>query len=62
MAATLAQATPTGRHPRPQWSLVPDFGEALAQVQEGAGTVLVTGSFHTVGDDGGDRDGTLNCD
>ena len=36
--------------PKAQWSLVPDFGEALAQVQEGAGTVLVTGSFHTVGD------------
>ena len=32
------------------WTLVPDFGEALAAVQEGAGTVLVTGSFHTVGD------------
>jgi dihydrofolate synthase/folylpolyglutamate synthase len=32
------------------WSLVPDFHEALAEVQESAGTVLVTGSFHTVGD------------
>jgi dihydrofolate synthase/folylpolyglutamate synthase len=32
------------------WTLVPDFQEALASVQEGAGTVLVTGSFHTVGD------------
>jgi dihydrofolate synthase/folylpolyglutamate synthase len=32
------------------WSLVPDFGDALTQVQQGAGTVLVTGSFHTVGD------------
>jgi dihydrofolate synthase / folylpolyglutamate synthase len=32
------------------WSLVPDFRQALATVQEGAGTVLVTGSFHTVGD------------
>lgn len=32
------------------WSLVPDFRAALQQVQEGAGTVLVTGSFHTVGD------------
>jgi folylpolyglutamate synthase/dihydropteroate synthase len=29
---------------------VPDFGEALATVQQGAGTILVTGSFHTVGD------------
>jgi dihydrofolate synthase/folylpolyglutamate synthase len=32
------------------WTLVPDFRQALAEVQEGAGTVLVTGSFHTVGD------------
>lgn len=32
------------------WTLIPDFREALAQVQRGAGTVLVTGSFHTVGD------------
>jgi dihydrofolate synthase/folylpolyglutamate synthase len=35
---------------RAQWQLVPDFADALAQVQRGAGTVLVTGSFHTVGD------------
>ncbi|HEX6107326.1 MAG TPA: Mur ligase family protein [Gemmatimonadales bacterium] len=35
---------------RAAWTLVPDFREALRQVQEGAGTVLVTGSFHTVGD------------
>lgn len=28
----------------------PDFDRALREVQEGAGTVLVTGSFHTVGD------------
>ncbi|MFL5495555.1 MAG: bifunctional folylpolyglutamate synthase/dihydrofolate synthase [Gemmatimonadales bacterium] len=32
------------------WTLIPDFSEALATVQQGAGTVLVTGSFHTVGD------------
>jgi dihydrofolate synthase/folylpolyglutamate synthase len=32
------------------WHLEPDFATALRQVQEGAGTVLVTGSFHTVGD------------
>jgi dihydrofolate synthase / folylpolyglutamate synthase len=32
------------------WTLIPDFREALANVQQGAGTVLVTGSFHTVGD------------
>jgi dihydrofolate synthase / folylpolyglutamate synthase len=35
---------------RAAWSLVPDFGAALAEVQAGAGTILVTGSFHTVGD------------
>jgi dihydrofolate synthase/folylpolyglutamate synthase len=35
---------------RAEWHLVPAFGEALARVQAGAGTVLVTGSFHTVGD------------
>lgn len=30
--------------------VVPDFGAALARAQTGDGTVLVTGSFHTVGD------------
>jgi dihydrofolate synthase/folylpolyglutamate synthase len=35
---------------RASWQLIPDFPEALRRVQEGAGTVLVTGSFHTVGD------------
>jgi dihydrofolate synthase/folylpolyglutamate synthase len=35
---------------RAHWSLEPDFPKALARVQEGAATVLVTGSFHTVGD------------
>jgi dihydrofolate synthase/folylpolyglutamate synthase len=35
---------------RAQWTLIPDFTSALRQVQPGAGTVLVTGSFHTVGD------------
>jgi dihydrofolate synthase/folylpolyglutamate synthase len=40
-----------GRPPaRATWTLIPDFREALETVQEGAGTVLVTGSFHTVGD------------
>jgi dihydrofolate synthase/folylpolyglutamate synthase len=40
-----------GRPPaRARWTLVPDFAEALETVQLGAGTVLVTGSFHTVGD------------
>jgi dihydrofolate synthase/folylpolyglutamate synthase len=33
-----------------EWTLVPDFAEAIETVQDGAGTVLVTGSFHTVGD------------
>jgi dihydrofolate synthase/folylpolyglutamate synthase len=35
---------------RAQWHLVPDFQEALSLVERGAGTMLVTGSFHTVGD------------
>jgi len=35
---------------RAAWTLIADFREALATVQQGAGTVLVTGSFHTVGD------------
>jgi dihydrofolate synthase/folylpolyglutamate synthase len=35
---------------RASWSLIPDFTEALEVVQRGAATVLVTGSFHTVGD------------
>ena len=40
-----------GRPPaRAVWTLVPEFRQALETVQEGAGTVLVTGSFHTVGD------------
>jgi len=32
------------------WTLIPDFREALETAQDGAATVLVTGSFHTVGD------------
>jgi dihydrofolate synthase / folylpolyglutamate synthase len=40
-----------GRPPaRAVWTLVPDFREALDSAPDGAGTVLVTGSFHTVGD------------
>jgi dihydrofolate synthase / folylpolyglutamate synthase len=35
---------------RAEWTLIPDFNEAIERVQEGAGTMLVTGSFHTVGD------------
>jgi dihydrofolate synthase/folylpolyglutamate synthase len=33
-----------------EWTLIPDFKEAITRVQERAGTMLVTGSFHTVGD------------
>ncbi len=35
---------------RARWQLEPDFDRALALVESGAGTILVTGSFHTVGD------------
>ena len=35
---------------RASWSLVPDFRTALQEAQRGAATILVTGSFHTVGD------------
>jgi dihydrofolate synthase/folylpolyglutamate synthase len=35
---------------RAEWHLVPDFREALAEAERGGGTILVTGSFHTVGD------------
>jgi dihydrofolate synthase/folylpolyglutamate synthase len=35
---------------RASWTLIPDFPAALREVQRGAGTVLVTGSFHAVGD------------
>lgn len=35
---------------RAPWTLVPEFESALRRVREGAGTILVTGSFHTVGD------------
>jgi dihydrofolate synthase/folylpolyglutamate synthase len=41
-------------HDRPRaqarWRLIPDFTTALQEVERGAGTILVTGSFHTVGD------------
>jgi dihydrofolate synthase / folylpolyglutamate synthase len=33
-----------------EWTLIPDFAAAIRRVQDEAGTVLVTGSFHTVGD------------
>jgi dihydrofolate synthase/folylpolyglutamate synthase len=35
---------------RAAWTLVPDFQEAMDTASRGAATVLVTGSFHTVGD------------
>lgn len=35
---------------RASWRLIPDFEEAVREVQHDARTVLVTGSFHTVGD------------
>jgi dihydrofolate synthase/folylpolyglutamate synthase len=41
---------PTRPPAQASWRVVPDFGAALETVQEGAGAVLVTGSFHTVGD------------
>ncbi|HEU4681700.1 MAG TPA: folylpolyglutamate synthase/dihydrofolate synthase family protein [Gemmatimonadales bacterium] len=41
---------PSRPPPHAAWTLIPDFKEALEKVKEGAGTVLVTGSFHTVGD------------
>ncbi|HEU4699863.1 MAG TPA: folylpolyglutamate synthase/dihydrofolate synthase family protein [Gemmatimonadales bacterium] len=43
-------ADPARPPARAQWHLEPDFRRALAEVQAGAGTILVTGSFHTVGD------------
>lgn len=43
-------ADPARPPARAQWMLVPDFAEALRLVPRGAGTALVTGSFHTVGD------------
>jgi dihydrofolate synthase / folylpolyglutamate synthase len=33
-----------------QWAIEPDLDRAVECAQQGAGTVLVTGSFHTVGD------------
>jgi dihydrofolate synthase / folylpolyglutamate synthase len=42
---------PPARPPAgPPISFEPDFERALHDIQDGAGTVLVTGSFHTVGD------------
>jgi dihydrofolate synthase/folylpolyglutamate synthase len=41
---------PSRPPPHAAWTLIPDFSEAIEKVQQGAGTILVTGSFHTVGD------------
>jgi dihydrofolate synthase/folylpolyglutamate synthase len=41
-----AFARETGR----EVDVVPDFRDAIARAETGAGSVLVTGSFHTVGD------------
>lgn len=43
-------ADPSRPAARARWRLVPDFVEALREAEQGAGTVVVTGSFHTVGD------------
>jgi dihydrofolate synthase/folylpolyglutamate synthase len=42
--------TAVAREAGPGFRTEPDFDKALKLVQQGAGTVLVTGSFHTVGD------------
>lgn len=43
-------ADPDRPRAQARWRLEPDFALALAEVQAGEGTILVTGSFHTVGD------------
>jgi dihydrofolate synthase/folylpolyglutamate synthase len=43
-------ADPTRPPARAEWVMSPDFEGAIRRAREGAGTVLVTGSFHTVGD------------
>jgi len=43
-------ADPSRPPARASWKLIPDFEAALREVEREAGTVLVTGSFHTVGD------------
>src|SRR5690606_10972479 len=43
-------ASPDRPPPQAEWHLVADFDEVLVRVERGAGTVQVTGSFHTVGD------------
>ncbi len=41
---------PNRPRPHAAWRSIPDFHLALHEAEAGAGTVLVTGSFHTVGD------------
>ena len=43
-------ADPTRPPARADWVMSPDFAGTVQRAREGAGTVLVTGSFHTVGD------------
>ena len=43
-------ADPSRPPARAEWVMSPDFEAAIARARAGAGTVLVTGSFHTVGD------------
>ena len=43
-------AAPDRPPARADWVMEPDFDAAIRRAREGAGTVLVTGSFHTVGD------------
>jgi dihydrofolate synthase/folylpolyglutamate synthase len=43
-------ADPSRPAARASWHLEPDFRRALREAERGAATVLVTGSFHTVGD------------
>ncbi len=43
-------ADPSRPPARARWHLVPDFEAALAAAVRDAGTIVVAGSFHTVGD------------
>ncbi len=43
-------ADPSRPPARAEWHLVPDFEAALAAAMRHAGTIVVAGSFHTVGD------------
>ena len=50
VAPALAQRAATGRRRGRRGRWCPTSGRRCRQVQQGAGTILVTGSFHTVGD------------